>query len=78
MRDDEGIYHQPFVAQFKDDKIINRTDISHDEYKYLHGYKRLEGYGFTKNAKEWSSLKYHGYDLTDIEKKKIRLADYIK
>lgn len=78
MRDDEGIYHQPFVAQFKDDKIINRTDISHDEYKYLHGYKRLEGYGFTKNAKEWSSLKYHGYDLTDIEKKKICLADYIK
>lgn len=78
MRDDEGIYHQPFVAQIENDEIVNKTNISHDEYKYLHEYKSLEGYGFTKNAKEYSSLKYDGYDLTDIEKKKLRLADYIK
>lgn len=78
MRDDEGIYHQPFVAQLENDKIINKTNISHNEYEYLHGYKSLESYGFTEEKKEWSSLKYDGYDLTDIEKKNIRLADYIK
>lgn len=79
MRDDNGILHQPFVAQFENDEIINKTDISRKEYEYVHGYKSLEKYGFTKNAKEWSALSRHyGYDLTDIEKKKIRLADYIK
>ncbi|MBR5545069.1 MAG: hypothetical protein IKU66_06305 [Clostridia bacterium] len=79
MRDDEGIYHQPFVAQLENDEIINKTNISHNEYKYLNGYKHLEGYGFTKEVKEWSALSRHyGYDLTDIEKKNIRLADYIK
>ena len=78
MRDDDGIYHQPFVAQIKDDEITNKTSISHNEYEYLHGYKSLENHGFTEQKKEWSSLKYHGYDLTDIENKKLRLADYIK
>ncbi len=78
MRDDEGIYHQPFVAQLENDEIINKTNISHNEYKYLNGYKDLESHGFTQEKKEWSSLKYDGCDLTDIEKKNIRLADYIK
>ncbi len=78
MRDDNGIFHQPFVAQLKDDELINKTDISKEKYRYIYGYKELENYGFTKEKKEWCSLKYDGYDTTDIEKKKIRLADYIK
>lgn len=79
MRDDEGIYHQPFVAQLENDEITNKTNISHNEYEYLYGYKDLESHGFTQEKKEWLALSRHyGYDLTDIEKKKIRLADYIK
>ncbi len=78
MRDDNGILHQPFVAQFENDKLINQTNLSKEEYRYVHGYKDIEIYGFTQEKKEWSSLKYHGYDLTDIENKKIRLAEYIK
>lgn len=78
MRNDEGVYHQPFVAQFKDDEIINKTNISHNEYDYLEGYKKIERDGFTTKSKEWSSLKYDGYDLTDIENRNFRLADYIK
>lgn len=78
MRDDEGIFHQPFIAQLENDELINRTNISKEEYRYINGYKDLESHGFTQEKKEWCSLKYDGYDLTDIEKKKIRLADYIK
>ena len=78
MRNDEGIFHQPFVAQLENDTLINKTYISESEYEFLYGYKELENYGFTKKKKEWCSLKYDGYDLTDIEKKNFRLADYIK
>lgn len=79
MRDDNGIFHQPFVAQLENDKLVNITNISKEEYRYIDGYKHLESHGFTKEVKEWSALSRHyGYDLTDIEKKKLRLADYIK
>lgn len=78
MRDDNGVFYQPFVAQLENDKLINKTNISNSEYDYLESYKNIERDGFTQKAKDWSSLKYEGYDLTDIEKKNFRLADYIK
>ena len=79
MRNDNGIFHQPFVAQLENDKLVKQTNISKEEYRYIDGYKNLESHGFTKAKKEWSALSRHyGYDLTDIENKKIRLADYIK
>ena len=78
MRDDSGVYHQPFVAQLENEEIINQTNISHSEYDFLFGYKTLECEGFTEKSKEWSSLKYDDCDLTNIENKKFRLADYIK
>ena len=78
IRDDNGIFHQPFVTQLENDKLINKTYISNSEYDYLESYKKIERDGFTPKSKEWSSLKYDGYDLTDIETKNFRLADYIK
>jgi WD40 repeat protein len=71
-------FHKPFVAQLKNDKLINKTNISYSEYEYLESYKDIEIHGFTQKTQDWSSLKYEGYDLTDIEKKNFRLADYIK
>ena len=74
--DEENL--KPFVAQLENDILINKTYISESEYDFLYGYKSLECNGFTQKSKDWSSLKYDGYDTSDIEKEKIRLADYIK
>ncbi len=74
--DEENL--KPFVTQLENDKLINTTYISESEYDFLYGYKNLERDGFTQKSKEWSSLKYDGCDLTGIENKNFRLADYIK
>ena len=78
MRGSDREFHRHFVAQLENDILINKTYISESEYEFLYGYKELENYGFTKKKKEWCSLKYDGYNLTDIENKNFRLADYIK
>ena len=77
-RGNDREFHKPFIAQLEDDKLTDIVNIPYDEYEYLEGYKELECKGFTPKAKEWSSLKYDGYDTTDIETKNFRLADYIK
>lgn len=69
MRDDNGIFHQPFVAQFENDEIINKTNISRDEYKHLKFYKDLQANGTALYYKEEECLEQIG---------KLRLADYIK
>lgn len=69
MRDDNGIFHQPFVAQFENDEIINKTNISRDEYKHLRFYKDLQADGTALYYKEEECLEQIG---------KLRLADYIK
>lgn len=69
MRDDNGIFHQPFVAQFENDEIINKTNISRDEYKHLKFYKDLQADGTALYYKEEECLEQIG---------KLRLADYIK
>ncbi len=78
IRGNDREFHKYFVAQLENDILINKTYISESEYDFLFGYKRLECEGFTRKSKEWSSLKYDGCDLTDIEMKNFRLADYIK
>lgn len=78
MRDNTGMLAECFVAQLQDEILINKTIISYDEYDFIQGYKHLELLGFTSKAKEWSGLQYSGYDLSQIETKRIVLSDYIK
>lgn len=69
MRDDNGIFHQPFVAQLENDELINKTNVSRNEYKHLDFYKDLQVNGRALYYKEEECLE-------QIEK--LRLSDYIK
>ena len=75
FRNQIGCASKYFVAKLCDDALKDIEDIPQDEYTYYSGYKNLEFMGFTKKAKEWSSLKYEGYDLSDIENIQHSLAE---
>lgn len=73
--DDIDSYY--FIAEIKDNVLINERKLSEKKFDLLRGYKRLELSGFTSKAKEWSSLKYIGYDLSNIESIKGHLVDEV-
>lgn len=75
FRNEKGMASEFFVAKLTDDLLSNIYYISYETYLYYIGYKKLELMGFTDKSKEWSSLKYHGYDLSHIEEEKHPLAD---
>ncbi len=64
-----------FIGELSGNKLINLRELSDDKYDFINGYKSLQLFGFTEKAKEWSSLKYRGYDLSDIELTKVHLWD---
>jgi len=78
IRGHAGTLNHRFVAQLQNEMLINITKITEEEYDFIEGYKHLEIMGFTSKAKEWSGLKYSGYNLSQIESKKVFLSDYIK
>ena len=61
-----------------DEELGDIKYISKDMFDFYRGYKGLEAMGFTELAKQWSSLKYQGYDLSNIETQKYSLADLWK
>lgn len=77
MRGNDYKYDYGFVAELRNEKLVNITKLSFEKYKYIRGYKSLELSGFTAKSKEWSSLKYDGYDLSNIESTTIHLSDFI-
>lgn len=66
-----------FIAELQNDELTNITKLSREKFKFLGAYKHLKLLGFTSKAKEWSALKYDGYDLTNIESLSAQLSDYI-
>ncbi len=77
MRNHDGISSYYFIAEFNGNKFLNERKLSEEKYDFLTGYKSLELFGFTSKTKEWSTLKYIGYDLSDIESVKVHLSDEI-
>ncbi len=77
MRGNHGVFDYGFVAELHNEKLINITKLTDEKYDFIRGYKHLELSGFTSKAKEWSGLKYSGYDLSNIESTTVRLSDYI-
>ncbi|NFT91030.1 hypothetical protein FDF86_01180 [Clostridium botulinum] len=77
MRDDSGSFNYGFVSSFTNDELINITKISNEQYEYISGFKSLEIFGFTSKAKEWSNLKYKGYNLDNIEENHLYISDYL-
>jgi hypothetical protein len=67
-----------FIAEFNGSQLINFRKLSDEKYDFITGYKSLELSGFTEKAKEWSMLKYRGYDLSGIELSKVRLSDEVE
>lgn len=78
MRNDSGEYHFGFIAELVGEALAGMKQLTAAEYEWIDGYKNLERMGFTAKAKEWSSLKYRGYDVANIEAPTVRLADYSK
>lgn len=54
-----------FIDELKENQLINPIKLSEEQYDYIAGYKGLELSGFTDKAKEWSILKYLGYNLSE-------------
>lgn len=77
IRGSEGVIEYGFVSAFVEDKLEKITRLTDEEYEYIQGYKALEIMGFTEKAKEWSGLKYDGYNLENIEQKELLLSDYV-
>lgn len=75
-KDDKNTYNY-FISEFNGSLLINEKTITEKQYDYIIGFKRLELFGFTSKAKEWSILKYLGNDLSNIETVKLRLSDKI-
>jgi len=77
-RNYNGMQNKYFVAKLSNDILSDYTEITKTQYDYITGYKCIERMGFTSKAKEWSSLKYQGYDLDGINNESMSIADYIK
>ena len=75
MRDANHVIDHHFVAEFEDNKIINITDISENEYDFYRSYKRLEIIGFSEKAYEWS---YIDCELDKLKSMNHTLANLYK
>lgn len=56
-----------FAVLIKHDTVIKTVSVTKNEFDLYSGFKDLQSSGFTEKSKEWSPLKYKGFDLTDIE-----------
>lgn len=47
--------------------MLKSVSVTEKEFDLYSGSKDLQSSGFTEKFKEWSSLKFEGFDLADIE-----------
>ena len=47
--------------------MLKTVSVTEKEFDLYSGSKDLQSSGFTEKFKEWSSLKFEGFDLADIE-----------
>lgn len=77
-RNEDGIVRRHFVATLRDGEIAEKVYVTENEYDWYHGYMHLKQHGFTEKAKEWSGLRYGGYDLSGIETRHYSLAELFR
>ncbi len=77
IRNSDGVCHQWYVGEWKDDQILNRQSLSQKEFDFLHCYKSLQSSGFTEKAMNWSGLHYNGYKNDEILQLKDRNFDML-
>lgn len=73
--ENEDFENRFFVAKLIGEEIRNPFEIPEKIFNYYCGYLDLANMGFTKKAKEWSVLKYEGYDLSTIQDQSHTLAE---
>ena len=64
-----------YVANLTGDRIGEAREISQQIFEYYRDYLHLADMGFTQKAKEWSGLRYQGYDLSAIEERRHTLKE---
>ncbi len=62
------------LVLLRNGEIVKKFYITKLEGEFYPAFLELKSRGFTPKAKQWSPLRYAGYDLTNIEKKKHSLA----
>ncbi len=58
---------RPFTAMLQGEGLRETRYVSERDADLCYGFMHLRNAGFTKKAKQWSSLQFAGFDLTDIE-----------
>lgn len=66
---------EPFIAILEGDALCDLYPISENESNFYHGYLNTAGMGYTKLSKEWSILKYEGYNLDKVETESHTLSE---
>lgn len=64
-----------FVAILEEDTLCDLYPVSKKEDAFYRGYLHTASMGFTKQSKEWSPLKYQGYDLEKIQSESHTLSE---
>ena len=67
-----------YVAKLIGEEISDSFEISKELFYYYRDYLKLADMGFTNKAKEWSGLKYAGYDMSTIQDQCPSLAELWK
>lgn len=65
---------RPFTAVLQGECLREMRYVSEKDAGLCYGFLHLRNAGFTKKAKQWSSLQYEGSDLTDIEARDYSIA----
>lgn len=71
----EDEHNSAVVAILEEGTLCDPYRISKKEYEFYRGYLHTAGMGFTKQSKEWSSLKYLGYDLDKVQSESHALSE---
>lgn len=67
--------YNPFIAILEGDQLCDLHHVSESDDHFYRGYLHTADMGFTKQSKEWSPLKYEGYDLEKVEKECHTLSE---
>ena len=64
-----------YVAKLIGEEIRDPFEIAEKLFYFYRYYLDLAAMGFTKKAKEWSGLRYAGYDLSAIQDQRYTIAE---
>lgn len=65
----------PFVAILEENSLCDLYEVSEREFDFYYGFLSSASTGFTKQCKDWSPLKYQGYDLEKVQSESHALSE---